>query len=360
MTAPSFPTLRVRPVREMSLHDIEMVRKILRGDSVVDWKRLNLKTRDAVGDFLRSAGFRPETDVDKQRLRALQKAAVSYLKNAFDYEFPRELERPDRVSEIFIAAAASEGETQRLACATLKVMHIMHHLDSNELRHTLPIPDQDLFDHVEVRVDRAVAELRQAGFGVVRMIPSIKEKDSVVTKLLSKPRALAAQIYDRLRFRIITRDDSDIVPLLRHVCTRLFPFNYVVPEESRNDILDFRRFMQEEVAVQDYIDRLQPPLDQADRLHKGHDYNEFSGSDYRMVSFVADVPIRVDDALARWDPAFDRLGAIVYVMAEFQVFDLDTWDANERGASSHDAYKGRQRKRVRRRLIPFAGTDDLE
>lgn len=360
MTSPSYPSLRVRPVREMSLHDVEMVRKILRGDSIVDWRRLHLTTRDAVGDFLRSAGFQPETDADRARLKAIQKAAVSYLHTTFDYDFPPELDRPERVSEVFIAAAGPPSQLQRLACATLKVMHIIHHLDASELRHTMPIPDQDLFDHVEVRVDRAMAELRQAGFGVVRMIPSIKEKDSVITKLLSKPRALAAQIFDRLRFRIITRDDSDIVPLLRHMSTRLFPFNYVVPEESRNDILDFRRFLLEEVAVSGYADELQPPLDDHDRLHKGYEQNEFSGSDYRMVSFVGDVPIRLDQALTRWDPTFDRLGAIVYVMAEFQIFDLDTWDANERGASSHDAYKGRQKKRVRRRLIPFADDEDLE
>ena len=260
VTSPTFPSLRVRPSREMSVHDIEMVRKILRGDSIVDWQRLNLITRDAVGDFLRSAGFRPETDLDRTRLKALQRGAVEYLQQTFDYDFPSELARPTRVSEVFIAAAGRPSETQRLACAILKVMHIVHHLESTELRHTLAVSDQELFDQVEVRVDRAMAELRQGGFGVVRTIPSIKERHSVVTKLLSKPRALAAQIYDRLRFRVITRDDADIVPLLRHMCTRLFPFNYVVPEESRNDILDFRRFLDEEVALRGYVDKLQAPL----------------------------------------------------------------------------------------------------
>ena len=337
-----------------------MVRKILRGDSIVDWRRLNLTTRESVGEFLRSAGFHPETEADRKRLKALQESAVRYLRQTFDYEFPPELARPERVSEVFIAAAGPSSDTQRLACATLKVMHIRHHLEARELRHTLSMPDQELFDHVEVRVDRAVAELRQAGFGVVRMIPSVKERDAVVTKLLSKPRALAAQIFDRLRFRIITRDDSDIVPLLRHLCTRLFPFNYVVPEESRNDILDFRRFMQEEVAVSGYADRLQEPLDDLDQLQRGVEVNEFSGSDYKMISFVADVPVRVDEALVRWDPAFDRLGAVIYVMTEFQVFDLETWETNERGASSHDAYKGRQKMRVRDRLIPAQPADDLE
>ena len=348
-------------MREMTLHDLEMVRKILRGDSVVDWHRLALKSRDAVGDFLRSAGLRPSDEGDRKRLKALQQRAVEYLKDAFGYRFPEDLEQPERVSQIFLAAAEPTSRRQRLACATLKVMHIIHHLEARELRHRIAASDQDLFDQVEVRVDRAVTELRQSGFGVVRLIPSVKEPRSVVTKLLSKPRALAAQIYDRLRFRVITREDADLVPLLRYLCTRLFPFNYVVPEESRNDILDFRRLLGEEVALSHFGHKLQEPLDDRDGLHRGHDINEFSGSEYRMISFVADVPVRVDDFLADTDGLFERLGSVVYVMAEFQVFDLPTWQRNEGGDASHDAYKNRQKLGVRRRLIPHVeGADEID
>lgn len=358
MTSPSLPTLRIVPLRDMTLHDVEMVRKVLRGSSVIDWKRLNITTREAVGDFLRSAGFHPAAEGDRARLKDLHRRSVDYLRNTLGFELPADLDSPDRVSDVFLEAAGPAGARQRMACAILKVMHIFQHLDARELRHRMSASDQELFDLIEVRVDRAIHELRQAGFGIVRLIPSVKETEAIVTKLLSKPRALAAQIYDRLRFRVITRDDADIAPLLRHMCTRMFPFNYSVPEESRNDILDFRRLLREEVALAPYEAQLQDPLDDRDSLHRGHEINEFSGSQYRAISFVADVPIRVDELGLNLDGLFDRLGAITYVSVEFQVFDEHTWAANERSDASHPAYKARQRRSVLRRLVPYHDDPD--
>jgi len=47
---------------------------------------------------------------------------------------------------------------------------------------------------------------------------------------------------------------------------------------------------------------------------------------------------------------------VVFVLTEFQVADKATAEANESGASSHEAYKARQTERVRMRL--FRDKDD--
>ena len=79
--------------------------------------------------------------------------------------------------------------------------------------------------------------------------------------------------------------------------------------------------------------------------------NEFTASSYRVVHFVADMPIRLSDArLAAAPPAAWTLGRIIFVMAEFQVLDTETDARNEVGDASHSAYKVRQRTAVMRRL----------
>ena len=57
---------------------------------------------------------------------------------------------------------------------------------------------------------QVVEEMRAAGYPIVEFAWSRKERDSVVTKLLAKKATIAADVFDKLRFRLITRylDDS--------------------------------------------------------------------------------------------------------------------------------------------------------
>jgi uncharacterized protein (TIGR04552 family) len=87
--------------------------------------------------------------------------------------------------------------------------------------------------------------------------------------------------------------------------------------------------------------------------------NEFSAPEYKIVNFVADLPIRVDEYLS--DDVSREFGRVVFVMTEFQLADKSTVTSNELGESSHDAYKARQHRSVRRRLLrgrrPTSGSD---
>ena len=78
--------------------------------------------------------------------------------------------------------------------------------------------------------------------------------------------------------------------------------------------------------------------------------NEFSGPDYRVVNFVADVPLRVDRVLAPNDVDARELGPIVFGAVEFQMVDRRTAELNETGENRHSMYKGRQKIQVRHRL----------
>ncbi|MGZ3440930.1 MAG: hypothetical protein ACXVDD_15505, partial [Polyangia bacterium] len=68
------------------------------------------------------------------------------------------------------------------------------------------------------------------------------------------------------------------------------------------------------------------------------------------INFVADLPVRIDQFLCRVPGAENELGAVIFVLTEFQVMDAETAKANEAGENSHGKYKARQHDRVKFRL----------
>src|SRR5436190_1957891 len=80
-----------------------------------------------------------------------------------------------------------------------------HRLDGRYLLFSIPMSDQDVFHLVEAKVYRVIGGMLAAGFPITEFIGGRKNKDSLYTKLLSKADTTASAIYDKLRFRIVTR-----------------------------------------------------------------------------------------------------------------------------------------------------------
>ncbi len=98
--------------------------------------------------------------------------------------------------------ASSRGQGQGYACIILKAMHVIHHLIGRELAFKLPISNDEVFGLVERKVVNVVEEIKAAGCHVVEFAWSRKERDAVVTKLLAKKASIAANVFDKLRFRL--------------------------------------------------------------------------------------------------------------------------------------------------------------
>jgi uncharacterized protein (TIGR04552 family) len=193
--------------------------------------------------------------------------------------------------------------------------------------------------------------MKGAGCAIVEFEWSRKEPDSLVTKLLAKRDNIAAHVYDKLRFRMITHSEDEIVFVLRELVQRLVPFNYVIPGESLNDIVDLQGFVERDASLRQHIPELLA-LSTVAADKRTPVVNEFSGPSYRVVNFVADLPVRMDRFLNRSpnDELFADNGAVVFVLTEFQIVDARTAEANEVGENSHDRYKERQIVRVKARL----------
>jgi len=357
--------VRVSQVSELTLADIDAVRLLLRGDSVIDWHRLNYADHAEVDRFLRLNEFDPENDEEMARLEDTRSDAVDYLSRAFAMAIPDEVAGDLPARDLFLVAS-SHGPHQKWACVVLKVMHIIHHINGRAGLLKMSVSDEIIFREIELKVMQVVEQLRQAGAPLAEWEWSRKSRDSQITKLLAKRSTLAASIYDKLRFRLIVPSHQDLIPMLATLTRQLIPFNYVVPGESLNLLLDLEDLLRAQVPA-DPAERAREAAAEAaaaeaaaaDTSSAGRAVpsalNEFSGPNYRIINFVADLPLRIDRLLPRGEIPPD-LAHVIFVLTEFQIADKTTAAQNESGASSHEAYKARQHERVRTRL--FRDKDD--
>ncbi len=331
-----------RTISRLPLQDFHEIRLLLRGDSVIDWHRLAMRTEDDVRRLLRVNGFDPDDDDDVGRFEALRAEAVRYISGSLNLRLAPAVATELPATELPLVASG-RGKHQRHACVLLKVMHIIYHLDARERRTLLPIADDQLFSQVERTVLELFEELRSYKVPVVDFAWSRKTKSSLVTKMLVKRETNAAQVFDRLRFRLIVARESDVVPTINLMLHRFVPFNYVVPGQTHNTLIDLSQFEKR-------ASKARPVM--PDLLGHEQPSNEFSGKGYQVLNFIADLPVRVDRLLVGTDAAkFAPPGSVVFVLTEFQVCDLKRAEANEQGERSHANYKHRQHQRVRERLL---------
>ncbi len=334
---------------DLSLEDLEGVRLLLRGGSIVDWQNLEFREHLDVDRFLQTNEFDPQSSADMDRLEAIRCEAVEYLSENFDLSIPPHVAEEIAARDLFLVSSR-RGRGQMWACVILKVMHIIHHLAGRDLLNRLAISSEDIYHLTELKVMQTVEELKAAGHPIVEFQWSRKPRNSLITKLLAKRSTLAANIYDKLRFRLVVRERPDILPVLAALTRHLIPFNYVIPGESVNHLISFRDLVKQCDTLRD-LETKSPDdkqLEQSQNQAALAPLNEFSAEGYKIINFVADLPLRVDDHV---DEKPSPYGNTVFVMTEFQIVDSVTAKQNEVGDGNHDAYKQRQYQSVRKRLL---------
>ena len=326
-----------------TLGDLERMRLILGGGSVIDWRRLHFQTKEEVDHYLRLCLFEPDDPFDRGRLQRILDEAVDYLRTTFRYAVAEEVAQPAQVEDLFLfASGVGDPKLRKIACLVLKVMHVVHHVEARGLLYRARVSEDELCQLVTQRVDNCIAQLRREGFPVVAAAGSVKTRHSLITKLLAKKETLAAQIYDKVRYRVETTDRDHVLPVLVRLCDLLIPFNFVVPGQTQNTLVSFRELLRDWPSLKPLAPELQMDLQEGEQEPE---QNEFSGDSYKVLNFVAELPVRLPE---RAVDAGD--GRIAFCMVELQLVDRETALANERGENAHLRYKRRQLRRVLRRL----------
>ncbi len=329
---------------DISVLDVESIRLLISGGSIIDWQRLAFTDLDEVNRFLRLHHCDQSTSFGRARLRYVFNEAVSYLEEHLRLRFPNELRDPDDVREVFLWASQYGGfrRTQILSCVILKLVHVIHHMEAADLKFKTPTSEEQLLAAAHSRILASARQMQDAGLPIVSFYGSRKSRSSVITKLLAKRDAVAATIFDKLRFRVIVNEPSDLIVVLAWMTRHVFPFNYCIPGECHNNLLNPGAL--NDLLDNDNLGRAQ--LSEETTLEESGK-NEFSGSSYRMINYIMDYPVPVP---AVEGPSGFELGNVVFVMVEFQLLDEATAIANEQGDNAHYLYKERQHDVVARRL----------
>ncbi|MEN0065292.1 MAG: TIGR04552 family protein [Myxococcota bacterium] len=326
--------------------DVEALRVLLTGDSVIDWRRMVLPDYASVDRFLRTHLIDPDDPADRERLRYVFNEAVSYLEEHLRIRFPSELRNPRDVRDVFVWANRSDGfrRTQILSCVTLKLMHVIFHMEAADLKFRLPVSEAQYLHLAHRRILEQAERMRELGLPIMAFYGSRKSRSAMITKLLAKKKAVAATIFDKLRYRVIVCDHDAIAPTLAWLSRNVFPFNYVVPSESYNNLLDPNELL---VHLAREDDR-QLVEDRSIRFDRIHTKNQFSGASYQAINWICDYPVRIPETVE--NPFAMELGRVIHVNVEFQLLDQETSKRNEEGENAHGLYKARQHKQVAARL----------
>ncbi len=336
----------------MGLKELERIRLVLRGGSVIEWRRMHFTTWDEVDRFLRLLQIDPTKESDERWVRTVLADAVEYLRRTFSYRVADAVANPNMIHDLFLFASGQiDRRYRKIACIVLKTMHVIQHIESRDLLFKIAVPESELAQLVSERVSGVMEEAKLKGLPIVEFSDSIKTRESTITKLIAKKDSTAAAIYDRTRFRVIVQERDDVIPTLYFLMQRLLPFNFVVPSQTENTLIRFKDLVKQHPNFRKYARQLHLDLDYEEREMASRFGNSFSGSTYRVLNFVADVPIRLDAFLP--PPEQDdrtRQGRITLATCEFQIVDAKTAQENDRGENSHDRYKQRQRDVVLKRL----------
>lgn len=331
----------------LSLGDVEAIRLLLSGGSVIDWHKAAFHDLAEVDRLLELHLLDLSDPVDEQRVRWLFREAVTYVEEYLQLRVPSKLRDVDDIREVFLWASDTRGfrRTQVLSCMILKLMHVMQHLEGAELRTRVSVSERELHAYAQRRVAAFADQMRDEGLPLVAFYGNRKTRAGVIAKLLSKRDDVAARVFDKLRYRVVVPTQPDVATALGWLVGHGFPFNQVLPGQSHNNLLDPSHLAR--ALPPDARAQLQALPEDADGVLTPR--NEFSGEGYRIINFIVDVPVRL--APHAQPPGTEvALGRVVYITTEFQIVDEETAARNEEGESAHTLYKRRQAERVRTRL----------
>ncbi len=379
---------------------------LLGGSSPIDLQALGIQNWQQATEFLAAYGYDPETPRDQKMIHSAMVEAMAFIQRhlvtrkqwAQGLRPPPKLEDCQDARWLILWASGIQSETplcQAWACAVLRVMHTIAHIDGVNRLVDLDVARDQIFSHIRQFVTRSEGGqlcLGKEDFSVNingLQWKEVKPRDSIVLKLLHKRNNVAESIYDYVGIRIVVAKLID-VPLvikgLRQCNVLVYPNVY--PSRSRNNLIDFNLFkiqiedlrskllqgVIDAQAFEESVSRLQiaAPLGEVGSVnpHSLETYRSVQLTGRFLVKFFYDgfewlqkirespQPMGVgsplshlDDWIGGWYSTAAHMDSEVFFPFEIQIMDQESFDQAATGAANHDQYKKSQLKSARKRVL---------
>jgi uncharacterized protein (TIGR04562 family) len=369
----------------------QLLSGLVQGLSIIEQTTIQVRTAEEAHHFLMTYGYDLSDPQDVQRLSHLVQEAVSFIENRLleagegETAFARLhlhvpnnfLKQPNIVDLLCVASALPRTDQSRWACAILKVVHTLTHIEhAPRLQIIEPARQQILKGYGEIMrydlesekviIGRTGSDKQLALYGLE--IKEQKSRESLLIKLLSKKENSIELIDDFIGIRIITESIPDVLVALDILMeSQLLVFSNVKAERSRNTLIALDEFQSlwQQYHPEDYpslhsekphaYGKLPSWMDLLSTLQQldaklPHNsfskHNPHSDNNYRALHITTRQLIKVP---ARGDEGgtMQRL----FFPYEIQFIDKAHYIANQEGDIAHSRYKQRQLQRCRRRIL---------
>jgi uncharacterized protein (TIGR04562 family) len=360
--------------------------------------------------FLDSYGYDLNNPIESAEILGIFHESLNFIrKNFLAPENPEgvRLELPRRILEItdvrnlFLMANLnfpgqqddSQGQyLKNWACAILKIMHTIAHIDKDLRSPYFADIQKQIFDRFYKLVHRTSEGVLYLGEKeddpnridlVLFETKPKKARNSIILKLLHKPENVAEELFDRVGLRFITKTRYDALKVIRYLKERMviMPPN-IKPSRSRNTLIDVEIFKGAQDLLLQKLDRAEidqqvigAKMDEAAASPLVDPSNPHSSEFYRAIQFTCRQLIKLknplfdhvkelksvakgrgveDDltkAIDRIDLKYIQREVRFFYPYEVQVMDEKSAIENEQGQSAHHEYKKAQLQTALRRVM---------
>ena len=368
----------------------ETLSAIVQGESVVDLSTMPIRSAQEAYRFVQGYGYDLHNPADAVDVKHLLHQVFHFMETSLlrpragETEFadlrltiPEGLKSLCDVIEFLLLASHPTKSTASLwACAFLKVLHTLVHIENAPKIQYAHLAQDQICKQFKAYLytDKSTGSLMlgnpnggsQKQLKLVAVdFKTMKSRDSLLIKLLSKKTNMMDEIDDLIGFRIVTETPADVLLALDILQeNQQMVFTNINANRSRNSLIqleDFKRIWELSAHPTDIQDLLATHIQSWDELVTNlkqlsqseqpsipnlsfQAHNPMSASDYRSLHITCRHLLR----LRRVGSTKDER---VFFPFELQFLDKETYLKNQQGDTAHTQYKHRQLVRSRRRVL---------
>lgn len=396
----------------------EVLDVIVGGKSLIDTELgltgFPMRSHDDVDRFMKSYGYDLEDPIEKAEVLGNFHEALNFIREYFldsdwvetkDLTIPRKITEMTDVRDLLLMASHHypgqmhdrEGrELQLWACAVLKIVHTIAHIDRDSSITYFSDIQQQILDRFYRYIHRTSDGQLFLGIGekdplrvnlVAFETKPRKSRDSLVLKLLHKAENVSDDVFDQVGLRLVTHTRLEALRAVKYLKDSMLvmPAN-IKPSRSRNSLVDIESFRQEMEGILAEADqgklseaRVVEQLEKAIRPPSkvsGANINPHTSESYQAIQFTCRQLIKIVNPLyeqisqlklesKKQNPDDSPLNELVdridlrYVQKEVrffypyevQIMDAVAQEENERGKGAHSEYKKAQVKTAMHRVL---------
>jgi len=355
----------------------DIIDVMIGGKSSIDLTRMTISSFHEADTFLITYGYDLQNENVAKEVKNIFDEAICFLEQILIPDpftkisyltIPKELKEEPDLRNLLLLASDTEHEHQAWACAILRIMHTISHVNNDISLKFFPEIQKQILTKIWSAVyvnnngEKFFGE-DETGIKVYDIdIKVKKERQSTIIKLLHKIENVAADVFDQIGIRVITNDKVDALLIIKHLEKKgIVNFCNVKPSRSINKLIDINllkkilshykeQLLNGEITDEEFEELIRNEAENQSLIteHPDSAVNIYTSKEYRSIQFTCRQMIRMEYPIGNSEIKEQFCFFFPY---ELQIVDMETHYENRFGKSSHEKYKEKQLIAARQRVL---------